>query len=96
MTIYNKYLKIFEKSYYLYISFGILLSSCIGGVAAMLVLMQGTGTIEMIELFLITCVSMGFNTAVLANLKPKITYNILLGSVVVNLTIILINIIQVQ
>ncbi|HLV62680.1 hypothetical protein [Galbibacter sp.] len=92
MTLYNKYLKIFEKSFYLYISFGILLSSCVGGVAAMLVLMNGSGPIEMFELFLITCVAMGYNTAVLANLKPRITYNILLGSVGVNLLIILLNI----
>lgn len=94
MTIYNKYLKVFEQSYYLYISFGILLSSCIGGVGAMLVLMQGTEPIHMVQLFLITCVSMGYNTAVLANLKPKITFNILLSSIVVNFTIILINILQ--
>lgn len=92
MALYNKYLKIFEKSFYLYISFGILLSSCVGGVAAMLVLMKGTGPIEMVELFLITCVAMGFNTAVLSGLRPKITYNILITSVVVSLLIILINI----
>lgn len=91
MALYNKYLKVFEKSFYLYISFGILLSSCIGGVAAMLVLMNGTGPIEMVELFLITCVAMGYNTAVLANLKPRITYNILIGSVAVSALIILIN-----
>lgn len=92
MALYNRYLKIFEKSFYLYISFGILLSSCIGGVAAMLVLMRGTGPIEMFELFLITCLCMGFNTSVLANLKPKITYNILISSVVVSVIIILLNI----
>lgn len=57
----------------------------------MLVLMKGTGPVEMFELFLITCVAMGYNTAVLANLKPKITYNILLGSVGVSFLIILLN-----
>ncbi|WP_417360708.1 hypothetical protein [Galbibacter sp.] len=93
MSLYNKYLEVFEKSFYLYISFGILVSSCIGGVAAMMVLMKGSGPIEMFELFLITCAAMGFNTSVLANLKPKITYNILLGSVAVSTTIILLNII---
>jgi len=93
MSLYNKYLKVFEKSFYLYISFGILVSSCIGGVAAMMVLMKGSGPLEMFEVFLITCVAMGYNTSVLANLKPKTTYNILLSSVGVSVIIILLNII---
>ncbi|MDG3582937.1 MULTISPECIES: hypothetical protein [Galbibacter] len=91
MTLYHKYLSVFEKSFYLYISFGILLSSCMGGAAAMVVLMKGFGFVEMFQLFIITCICMGYNTAVLANLKPKTTYTILLISVLLSILVITFN-----
>ncbi len=89
MSYYQKLFNAFEKSFYMSITAGILISSCLGGITAMIVLSKGFSTTEMIQLFLITCVCMGYNTAVLAGLKPKTTFHILLTSVFINLSVIL-------
>jgi len=85
MSVYKKVFIDFEKMYYAHATLGIILSSCLGGGAAMLILMSGHGFIEMFQLFLVTSVCMGFNTTVLACLKPKIVFNNLILSVLVSL-----------
>ncbi|RAV30032.1 hypothetical protein [Sinomicrobium soli] len=91
MSYYRKLYDAFEKSFYLSVTAGILVSSCLGGITAMIVLMKGFGPVQMVQVFLITCVCMGYNTAVLAGLKPKPVYHILLASVLTNLSVILFN-----
>lgn len=79
----------FENEYLMHATLGIILSSCLGAGAAMMVLMTGHGFSQMAQVFLLTAVCMGFNTTVLASLKPKIVFNSLMISLVVSaLTII--------
>lgn len=93
MKIYHQLLKDFEESFYLHATLGIILSSCLGAAAAMAVLMHGHDMAEMLQLFIITCVSMGFNTTVLANLKSKVVFNSLLLSIILNSVFIILHII---
>ncbi len=92
-TIYGNLLTEFREMYYSYATLGIIASSCIGSVAAMLILMSGTETLQMIELFLVVAVAMWFNATVLAQLKPKIVLNSLIVSVLFSSIIIIIHLI---
>ena len=92
MGIYQKQLSEFTRDFYAGASTGIIVSSCLGAVAAMLVLMNGHELAQMIQLGLIVVVCMWFNASVLAQLKPKFVFNSLIISLLVSTFFILINI----
>ena len=92
MNFYQKQLSEFTRDFYAGASTGIIVSSCLGSIAAMLVLMNGHGLTEMIQLGLIVVVSMWYNDSVLAQLKPRFVFNSLILSILVNTTFILLNI----
>ncbi len=92
MNFYQKQLSEFTRDFYAGASTGIILSSCLGSIAAMLVLMNGNALAEMIQLGLIVVVCMWFNASVLAQLKAKFVFNSLIFSILVSTTFILINI----
>lgn len=93
MKLYNNLLADFEEMPMGYSTIGIIASSCLGSVAAMLILMQGHGFLDMLQLFVVVSVCMGFNAVILAQFKPKIILNALILSLAVSLIFILINII---
>ena len=92
MNFYQKQLSEFTRDFYAGASTGIIVSSCLGSIAAMLVLMNGHGLAEMIQLGLIVVVCMWFNASVLAQLKAKFVFNSLIMSLLVSTSFILINI----
>lgn len=93
MKLYNNLLADFEEMPMGYSTIGIIASSCLGSVAAMLILMHGHGFLDMLQLFVVVSVCMGFNAVILAQFKPKIILNALILSLAVSLIFILINII---
>lgn len=93
MNLYQKGLTEFQEMYYSYAVLGIIGSSCIGSIAAMLILMSGTSIIEMVQLFLVVAVAMWFNASVLAQLKAKFVFNSLIVSVLMSLVLIVFHII---
>jgi len=93
MKIYQRLLADFNELYLGYASIGIIASSCIGSVAAMLILMNGHTFINMFELFLVVSVCMGFNATVLAQMSHKFVFNSLIISIFTSLFFIVINII---
>lgn len=93
MKLYKNLLADFEEMPMGYSTIGIIASSCLGSVAAMLILMQGHGFTDMLQLFVVVSVCMGFNAVILAQFKPKIIFNSLLLSLAVSTIFILINII---
>ncbi len=80
----------FEKDFYMYIPLTIILNSCIGSIAAMTILAQGTTLISGIELTLSVSLCMGYNAALLAGSNKKFSFWLLLISLVLNLLLILI------
>lgn len=92
MKLYNNLLADFEEMPMGYSTIGIIASSCLGSVAAMLILMQGHGLLDMLQLFVVVSVCMGFNAVILAQFKPKFIFNSLLLSLAVSAIFILINI----
>lgn len=93
MNYYHKYLNDYKRGFLGFTTLGILGQSCLGSIAAMLVLMNGTSPSQMIQLFFIIILTMGFNGAVLAQQPPKLLFNILITSVVVSAILIAVNII---
>ena len=76
-----------------YGTLGVLAQSCIGSAGAMFILMNNdlADILKMIELFLVTIFTMGFNGAVLSQQSGKIQFNLLVISVLNSVLFILIN-----
>ncbi|GGD83515.1 hypothetical protein [Planktosalinus lacus] len=88
MNLYQKGLTEFQEMYYTYAVLGVIASSCIGSIAAMLILMSGTSAAEMVQLFLVVAVAMWYNASVLAQLKAKFVYNSLVLSLLISVVLI--------
>lgn len=82
--------KEFEHDYYMYVPLTIVLNSCIGSIAAMTILAQGTSLISGIELTLCVSLCMGYNAALLAGSNRKFAFWLLAVSLIVNMLLILI------
>lgn len=91
MSFYEKSLSEFSKDFYAGATTGILVSSCLGSIAAMFILMKGHGVFNMIELGLVVVVCMWFNASVLAQLKPKFVFNSLLISLLISTLLLIFN-----
>ncbi len=91
MRLYNNLLADFEEMIMGYSAIGIIASSCLGSVAAMFILMNGHSLVNMLQLFVVVVVCMGFNATILAQLKSKIIFNSLLISLLVSLIFIAVN-----
>lgn len=92
MNFYYKLLDDFKKMSLGHSAIGIFVSSCMGSIAALFILMSGHTLLYMFELFLVVSVCMGFNTVVIAQFKPKIILNSLLISLAVSTIFIFLNI----
>ncbi len=92
MKLYNQLYEDFEELFVGYSALAVILSSCIGSAAALVILMNGHDVIQMVQLFLVVIVCMGYNATVLANLKPKIVFNALILSLTVSIFLIAYNV----
>lgn len=92
LSWYNNMLTEFKKQQMGYAALAILAQSCIASAAVILLLMhQMPIAIKMVFVFVITILCMSFNGAVLAQLKSKITLNLLIISVVFSSAVIIAN-----
>lgn len=81
MTLYTEYYNEFKNKYTMYIPLTIILQSCLGGIAAMYILMNGLDTMSgLIQLFFCVILTSFYNAAILAQLKEKWVFNMLLIS----------------
>ncbi|HKL90872.1 MAG TPA: hypothetical protein VJ880_06805 [Allomuricauda sp.] len=89
-NIYGQTFNEFKKRQLGYSTIAIIGQSCLGSAAAMLLLMGEMGMVlKMILLFFVTIFCMAFNGAVLAQLKPLITFNLLILSIVFSTLVII-------
>tara|TARA_R110002126_G_scaffold21419_4_gene77411 strand:- start:721 stop:1056 length:336 start_codon:yes stop_codon:yes gene_type:complete len=94
LNLYRSLLAEFKKEQTGYATIAIIGQSCLGSVAAMLLLMSGVQQVtNLVLLFFVTILCMAYNGAVLAQLKVKHTFNILLLSVIFSLVIVISHII---
>lgn len=92
MSTYQKYLESYARGYIGFNTIALLFQSCWGSAAAMVVLQNGTSPKQMVQLFFVVILCMGFNAAVLSQQKPKMVFNLLLASVGINAVILFANI----
>ena len=92
MKLYNTLYRDFEDLFVGYSAIAVILSSCIGSAAAMVILMNGHDFFQMSQLFLVVVVCLGYNSTVLAQLKPKIVFNALIISLAVSILLIIFNV----
>ena len=94
MKLYKLLYEDFEKLYLGYAALAVILSSCLGSAAAMVILMNGHDAGQMVQLFLVVAVCMGYNATVLAQMKPKFVFNSLIVSLLVSTILIFVNVIM--
>ena len=89
MNVYNNLLTEFKRAQTGYASIAIIPQSCIGAVAAMMLLLSGLTLTNLILLFVVTMLCMAYNGAVLANLKSETTFLLLILSIVFSCIVII-------
>ncbi|APQ17779.1 hypothetical protein [Maribacter hydrothermalis] len=89
LRVYQSLLAEFKREQTGYASIAIIGQSCLGSAAAMVLLMSGVDQVmNLILLFLVTILCMAFNGAVLAQLSSKITFNLLILTVLFSSVVI--------
>ncbi len=91
MGLYQESLRSYEENFYANIAIGVIAQSCLGAVAAMYILQNGTSFAQMAQLFVVVALCMAHNGAVLSTQKPKTIFNILVVNVIVNTIIAIVN-----
>ena len=93
MSLYKKLFDVFEKNFMMYAMFGVLLSSSLGAVGAMLAFHNSEGIAEMIQVIVLVIGCCGFAATLLGGKKPKTVFNWLVISVILSLIIVTIQVI---
>ncbi len=92
--IYKQTFNEFKKKQLGYSTIGIIGQSCLGSAAAMVLLMgEMDMVLKMILLFFVIIFCMAFNGAVLAQLKPLTTFNLLILSIAFSILVIMVHLI---
>jgi len=91
MTLYNKTLADFNNNFIGFATLIVIGQSCLGSVAAMNILRNGTSLIQMFQLGLIVLICMLVNTSILAQMKHKVIFNFTIISVILSISLIFIN-----
>lgn len=91
MELYQKSLSNFKEGYIAYSTLAVIGQSCLGSIAAMYILSNGTSPLQMIQLALIVIICMSVNTAILAQLSPKTVFNLIITTVLSSVFFIIVN-----
>lgn len=91
MTLYQTTFENFNKSYMGSAAMAVIGQSCLGGAAAMYVLSNGTSVFQMIQLAIIVLACIFVNTSILAQMKHKVVFNLLILSSILSVAFILLN-----
>jgi hypothetical protein len=94
MRLYNTLYKDFEELFVGYSAVAIILTTCLGAAAAMVILMNGHDLIQMAQLFLVLVGTLIYLVSVLAQMKPKFVFNSLILSLVLSSVLLLINVVM--
>ena len=86
--VYDNLLTEFKREQTGYVFIAVIMQSCIGAVAAMVLLLDGPTLTNLTLLFVVTMLCMAYNGAVLAQLKSKLTFNLLILSIVFSCAVI--------
>lgn len=88
MKIYNNLLRDFQSSYMMMIPLSIVFQSCLGSIATLYIIMN-KGPMMLLQLGICIAVTMMYNASILAQLKSKSVFNLLILSVLSNILLII-------
>ncbi|MEG2100784.1 MULTISPECIES: hypothetical protein [Flavobacterium] len=91
MTLYQTTFENFDKNYIGSATMAVIGQSCLGAAAAMFILANGTSIPQMIQLAVIVLVCIFVNTSILAQMKHKVVFNLLLASAFFSVLFIILN-----
>lgn len=91
MTLYQTTFENFDKNYIGSATMAVIGQSCLGAAAAMFILANGTSIPQMIQLAVIVLVCIFVNTSILAQMKHKVIFNLLLTSAFFSVLFIILN-----
>lgn len=91
MTLYQTTFDNFNKNYMGSAAMAVIGQSCLGGAAAMYVLVNGTSVAQMIQLAIIVVACVFANTSILAQMKHIVVFNLIIVSTFLSLFFILLN-----
>ena len=86
----------FRDNYTFYSSIGILISTMLGSIAIMLVMINGNNLISWIQLGVIVFICGAYNAAVISVQSYKIIFYLIIASLFYNITIITLNIVVLE
>ena len=92
MKLYKVLYEDFENLFVGYAALAIILSTCIGAAAAMVILMNGHDMVQMAQLLVVVGVCMWYMASVLSQMKPKFVFNSLIVSLLVSSILIFVNV----
>lgn len=87
MNIYNNLLENFKSTYMMMIPLTVILQSCIGSIVA-LYAMKANSPYFILQMGLCIVVTMIYNASILAQMKPYIVFNLLIVSLVTNISLL--------
>lgn len=88
MKIYNNLLRDFQSSYMMMIPLSIVFQSCLGSIATLYIIMN-KGPMMLLQLGICIAVTMMYNASILAQLKSKSVFNLLILSILSNILLII-------
>lgn len=91
MTLYNNTFENFNKNYIGSATMAVIGQSCLGAAAAMYILSNGTSIGQMIQLAIIVFASIFANTSILAQMKHKVVFNLIITSAFFSVLFIILN-----
>ncbi len=91
MTLYNKLNADFTENFIGNTALAMIVSTCIGSIAVMFTLMNGHGLAQMAMVFTTVVVCSIHNASILTLQKPKVVFNLLSLSILVNVLLIMLN-----
>ena len=91
MTLYNTTFENFNKNYIGSATMAVIGQSCLGAAAAMYILSHGTSIGQMIQLAIIVLACILVNTSILAQMKHKLVFNLIITSAFFSVLFIILN-----
>ncbi|WP_428224154.1 hypothetical protein [Flavobacterium sp.] len=91
MSLYSQMFEGFKEKYLGFATLAILGQSCLGSVAAMYILKNGTSVGQMFQLAIVVMICMAVNGSILSQQKAKLVFNLIISSVVSSTFFIILN-----
>lgn len=93
MTLYKNTLADFNTNFIGFATLIIIGQSCLGAIAAMNILKNGTSALQMVQLAVVVLICMLVNTSILAQMTHKTILNLTISSVFLSVILIFLNVI---